>query len=98
MRKVSKPFWIDKEDRKYKANEISDSHLINIINYIAKGGGYLFFLSERVIDDIYDEAITRGLKPKFRRSELKAKYDERMADYEYALVESVYQEHWYGQD
>lgn len=91
-------FWIDKQDKKYKSNDVTDRHLLNIINYIAKGGGYLYFLSERVIDDIYDEALLRGLKPAYRRSELKSKYDERIADYELALEEEVNQQHWHGQD
>lgn len=94
---MDKIFWIDKYDKKYKSSDVSDRHLLNIINYITKGGGYLFFLNHQVIDDIYDEAIIRGLKPKHRRSELKDKYDERMSEYEYALLESVNQEHWHGQ-
>lgn len=95
---MRKTFWIDKYHKKYKPSEIADTHLLNIIQHIFKGGGYLSFLSHDAIDDIYDEALIRGLKPKYRRSELKAIYDERMADYEYALMEEVNMQHWHGQD
>lgn len=90
---MKKVFWIDENNNKYKSDEISDEYLLIIIKYISMGGGYLFFLNERVIDDIYDEALIRGLKPKTERSELKNKYNERKADYYYTLIESLNNEH-----
>lgn len=91
-------FWIDKERKKYYAKDVTNRHLLNIIKYIAKGGGYLSFLSYNVINDIYDEAIMRGLRPNCTRSELLKAYDIRISDYECAMEQDFTIQRWHGQD
>lgn len=94
-------FWEGK-DKNYTKDEVTDSHLLNIINFIANGKGYLHFLNHKVIHDIYDEAIIRGLKPNYTRSNLLNSYDERLSDYEYEfemqIISELEHEFWHGQD
>lgn len=55
-------FWIDKQGNYYAKEEIDDNYLTNIVNFIAKGGGFTDFLTRDKIKEIYDEAQNRGLE------------------------------------
>jgi hypothetical protein len=58
--------WIDKNYKHYSMDEISDSHLINILRFISDGGGYDHFLTEGKIINLLKEAFDRGLINKMR--------------------------------
>lgn len=60
-----KTAWIDINTREYKLCNITDSHLLNILNFITRGGGYDSFMSVEVIERLYNEAIKRELKPHY---------------------------------
>lgn len=70
-------FWIDKNNKKHSREDVTDNHLLNIIDHLAKGGGWMHFLNEDKIDDIYDEALARKLVPRKTRSECKSAYRNR---------------------
>lgn len=53
--------WIDKNYNEYKMNEISDRYLLNIINFMGRGGGRTDFLTPKRIEDLFFEARKRDL-------------------------------------
>lgn len=53
--------WIDIDFNEYTMDEITDRYLLNIIKFMAKGGGYNDFLTYEKRQDLVDEAIRRGL-------------------------------------
>lgn len=53
--------WKDVNEKEYNINEISDSHLRNIINFMAKGGGDAIFLDDEKITRLYKNAVKRKL-------------------------------------
>lgn len=53
--------WKDVNEREYNINEISDGHLRNIINFMAKGGGNAIFLDDEKITRLYKNAVKRKL-------------------------------------
>lgn len=53
--------WIDKNYNEYRMDEISDRHLLNIINFMGRGGGHVDFLTPKRIEDLFFEARKRGL-------------------------------------
>lgn len=95
-------FWEDVNYNKLSKQQVDDRYLLNIICFIARGKGRLSFLNEDKIDDIYDEAILRGLKPKYTRSECKMAYrgksDEFEEAFHSAMMKEIEQEFWHGQD
>ncbi|MED1125555.1 hypothetical protein [Bacillus atrophaeus] len=54
--------WIDISRKSYYMEEISDAYLLNIIKFVNKGGGYLDFLTEEKIINLFKEADRRCLK------------------------------------
>lgn len=54
-------YWIDKDFKMYKAEDITDQHLINILNFILKGGGLSATRSVHNILRLYDELEKRKL-------------------------------------
>lgn len=58
--------WIDVDNNEYSLSDISDEHLLNILNFINRGGGYDSFVTVPVVGNLYSEAIERGLKPKYK--------------------------------
>lgn len=98
-----KRLWEDKDKKGLDSTQIDNRYLLNIIKFISSGGGDLSFISEDKIDDIYDEALVRGLKPKQKRSELKMAYRNKRNSYQSAIedeiLNSIYEEEYrYGSD
>jgi hypothetical protein len=54
--------WIDRNYKEYSMDEILDSHLLNILRFMCKGGGYSYFLTTEKIINLFDEANKRNLK------------------------------------
>jgi methyltransferase-like protein len=54
--------WVDKKGKQYAMNEIKDSHLLNIISFMCRGGGYVSFLDTEKISNLFTEAASRNLK------------------------------------
>lgn len=54
--------WIDKDRKEYLMRDIQDSHLLNILRFMCRGNGHLWFLTETRIRSLFDEADRRGLK------------------------------------
>jgi hypothetical protein len=54
--------WIDRGRRQYTMDEIEDSHLINILKFLCRGGGYMDFVTHEKIIALFEEADERGLK------------------------------------
>lgn len=60
---MDKPIaWMDINRKSYYMEQISDEYLLNIIKFVSKGGGYLNFLTEKKIRNLFREADIRGLK------------------------------------
>lgn len=53
--------WIDSKYRHYRIYEITDEHLLKIIEFISNGGGYDHFLTKDKIANLLKEAFNRGL-------------------------------------
>lgn len=63
--------WIDINKKQYRMSEISDSYLINILNFIGRGNlGWEEFTNSDIINRLYDELNQRGLKCKYKRNQL----------------------------
>lgn len=58
--------WIDGSGKKYRIEDITDRHLINILRFVCDGGGYITFLNERNIKRLFDEAKRRRLKHNYK--------------------------------
>lgn len=54
--------WVDRQLKRYKMEDIKDSHLLNILRYMCKGGGYVDYMSFEIIENLFAEADKRGLK------------------------------------
>jgi hypothetical protein len=54
--------WIDRGRRKYTMDEITDSHLVNILKFLCKGGGYMDFVTPEKIIELFEEAERRDLE------------------------------------
>lgn len=53
--------WIDRFGNKYTMDELSDRYLLNILGFLCRGGGYVHFLTEERITNLFNEAARRGL-------------------------------------
>jgi hypothetical protein len=53
--------WIDRNYKHYHMSEIEDGHLINILGFMTRGGGYAHFLTNSKIKALFNEANKRGL-------------------------------------
>lgn len=51
--------WADREGNEYTLSQIDNRYLKNIINFISKGGGDAYFMTEAKVVDLYYEAIRR---------------------------------------
>lgn len=63
--------WIDVHHRKYTLSQLDDGHLMNIIKFIYRGGGYDQFLTREKVANLYVEARKRGFKFHFSLKELQ---------------------------
>lgn len=63
--------WADVNGKCYTINDIDDRYLLNILKFIARGGGYTDFLNNDRIKKIYYEAKKRNIKHKFSLAELQ---------------------------
>jgi hypothetical protein len=53
---------MDKEENRYLMEEITDKHLINILNYLGEGmPGHEWFVDQYVIRDLIHETFKRKL-------------------------------------
>lgn len=63
--------WIDIDRNDYGRGDLTDRHLLNILHYIGRGNiVWDWFTNEKVIYDLYSEAINRVLKPRTTLKEL----------------------------
>lgn len=61
---IKKVAWIDRFYKNYQMDEISDSHLLNILGFMCNGGGHAHFLTVEKIKNLFDEADRRNLRHK----------------------------------
>lgn len=69
--------WEDKNNKKHKMDDISDSYLKNILGFISRGGGYTSFLDIEKINQLFSEADNRGLKHPYNIKEAVHAYLEK---------------------
>lgn len=55
----SKAFWIDKEKKSYKREQVTDKMLENILIDLAEGRGWVSFCTRNRINTIFQEAYDR---------------------------------------
>lgn len=55
--------WEDVKRNKYLLSDIGSSHLLNILKFIQRGGGYGKYVVYSNIRMLHEEALRRGLKP-----------------------------------
>ena len=53
--------WIDKNRKDYSMDEITNSHLVSILNHVYKGGGWDSFVRVEAMERLYDESLNRKL-------------------------------------
>lgn len=53
--------WMDRFGNKYTMDELTDHYLLNILGLLCRGGGYVHFLTEERITNLFNEAARRGL-------------------------------------
>lgn len=60
--------WIDRYNKEYQMRDIEDRHLLNILSFMCRGKGHVWFLTDDKINALFSEATHRGLKFKYRAS------------------------------
>lgn len=58
------PVWVNVELKRLNLGEIDDRYLLNILEFLVGGGGYIIYLSKEVIKVLFEEAEYRGLEHK----------------------------------
>lgn len=56
-----KTAWIDRNGKEFKIEDIDDSYLFNICKFMATGGGWSWFLTQKRKDQIFIAARSRFL-------------------------------------
>ena len=56
-----KTAWIDKKGKEFKIEELNDSYLFNICKFMANGGGWSWFLTQKRKNQIFIAARSRFL-------------------------------------
>lgn len=69
--------WVDRDYKYYRMDEISDRYLLNILKFLCRGGGYLSFLSQERIVNLFRESDRRGLNHEYDLSHAIMLYDAR---------------------
>jgi len=64
--------WADINGKCYTIDEIDDRYLLNILKFIARGGGYTDFLDDDRIKKLYYEAKKRKIKHGLKLAELQS--------------------------
>ena len=62
--------WCDRNHKYLTLEEIDNKYLLNILNFILRGGGYVDEMSEESIKRLFNEANKRKLKHKFKLKQL----------------------------
>ena len=70
--------WQDVNGNKYELKDIDDKYLLNILRFIKNGGGYIAFLDDEKIEKLYNEAIRRKLKIKYKLKMLIDAFHEKL--------------------
>lgn len=70
--------WCDINGKKYILQEIDDRYLLNILKFIARGGGYTDFLSEEKIKKLYNEATRRNIKHNLKLKDLLNEFYDKL--------------------
>lgn len=70
--------WVDINKNKFTLAQIDDRYLLNILNFIKKGGGYVNYMNDERITKLYKEAKRRKLKFDFKLKELIDAYHEKL--------------------
>lgn len=83
--------WLHKFEKWLDENplpDIDDRYLLNILNFISKGGGYTELMTEKNIELLFNEANKRKLKHKHALKQLKEAFREKL------YYECQVAEHW----
>lgn len=57
--------WIDEQHNEYTMEELTDEHLINILNYLSEGNkAHEWLVTDEIVENLHVEAEYRGLKIK----------------------------------
>ena len=78
--------WYDVNLKAYTLQDIDDRYLLNILNFISRGGGYTDLMTEKNIELLFNEANKRKLKHKHTLKQLKEAFREKLS-YECQVVE-----------
>lgn len=63
--------WIDTNMKAYFLKDLTDEHLQNILNFMFyEDGGYPFFITKRVMKNLYKESVRRKIAVDFSKTEL----------------------------
>lgn len=85
--------WMTEDGTYLDMDEIADSHLLNIVKFLERGGGHSWFLDVVKIVDLFDETDRRGLSHRcslgeaIRRFEEKSENYSEMLEYKYEIEE-----------
>ena len=79
--------WIDKNRKEYRLNEITDSHLLNLLTYVYKGGGWDSFVNLESMERLYDESLKRKLNYHIGKYTYMENIRQRIVDDEYLSKE-----------
>lgn len=74
-------FWVDGFGNELKKEEIDNRWLYNILRFLVNGGGYVDFLDEDKIREIFKEAKARGIKHNFKVKDAICSYHEKLSYY-----------------
>jgi hypothetical protein len=78
--------WYDCNFKGYTLQDIDDRYLLNILNFISRGGGHADLMSENNIKKLFNEANKRKLKHNHTLEQLKEAYRDKLS-YECQVVE-----------
>lgn len=79
--------WYDVNYNAYTLQDIDDRYLLNILNFISKGGGYTELMTEKNIEKLFKEANRRKLKHNHTLKQLKEAFREKLS-YECQVIEA----------
>lgn len=78
--------WYDCNFKAYTLQDIDDRYLLNILNFISRGGGHIYLMTEKNIELLFNEANRRKLKHNHTLEQLKEAYRYKLS-YENQVVE-----------